>query len=582
MKFLVVKDPQDDSAEYLAEMLRLWGGAHGQVRELSGAPEPARTPVAIVPPGAPLPASWAGAFLAGGGHLILIAPGHRTLEALELPWRPRYAADGGVGYMRLVRPVLGAFSHTGLPIVGRRVRPPSGDGQELGEAVTVWAYAYEIDGKINDRPLIWTAPAAGGLVTVFAYDLVECYRDLRQGRPEHAGWRPDEEDSPRAAHLFGPDWERTFRGGHLPVADFHPMLLLRLAERGLDAPPLRFWQLPGAARSAVLISGDEDGGDPAFNEEMCQFLDTLKAKMVIYIQMSRTRTPPEQLARLMERGHGFSVHPYPSSRTDLTPADGPKFLKELAACVAEFKQRYGLATRSIRNHRMFWTGYTDVARLWGRLGVEMDCNFSHAINARDSNRFFSQPAGCLPMGFLDEGLRRIDVLQQPLHASDDVCFSPEFPYSLHLTAEMFESLADKLLTDTLRPLGAPFAVCFHPVNYHRFAGEPERRFLRRAKARGAALISDYQWLDFWRMRQSWTAAGVDREGERFRYRLAGGRPSAGLAVSFPARRGGRTVRCVGIDGGAVETIELIHFGQERKLLRLPDGASELSVTLAPA
>ena len=99
---------------------------------------------------------------------------------------------------------------------------------------------------------------------------------------------------------------------------------------------VRFWQLPGNSRSVILISGDEDNADPACNETICSFLESLDAAMTIYILMEGTATTPEQMQDWIRRGHRFSVHPYPKSKDDAAWVPRGDVLKKIERCFSEF------------------------------------------------------------------------------------------------------------------------------------------------------------------------------------------------------------------------------------------------------
>jgi len=581
MDVLIVVDPDANRSEYVAEMLSLWGCSFSRLVESEALAKIEGASAAVVPPGVAPDRDSAVSFVAQGGYLVLIAPSREMLQRLDMDYAAHYGDNGEVAYLRQVIPLLDAFSHCDLPVLGRRIQPiPESVEVELPAEAIVWAYLYENDQYINDRPAIWTVPVGRGRVTVFAYDLIECYRDLRQGRPRFAGWRPPGEFHCRPANLFGPDWSSQYHATALPLADFHPMLLSRLIERSVDWPVPRFWQLPGTHRSAVVISGDEDGGDPSFNEEICAFLDTLDARMVIYIIPQRTRSTREHVQQLIQAGHGFSVHPYPMSAGQSEVDPSGDFLKQIERCVTDFRERYGLQTRSVVNHRIFWTaGYADIPKLWERLGIEMDLNYGASVIARGYG--FGHPPGILPISFMDEQFKRINVLQHVRAIGDDTYLS-KMVFSRRATPEMFETYCEALISQALEPLGIPVGTCFHPVNYHRFAGEATRRFLLRARSHGAALMSDTEWLDFWQMRRTWRLTNRASDGSQFGFGFAGEKPSDRLSVTMPTRHDGKTISAIRIEGRQAETSAVGSFGQERTLVVLPDGVDrvELEVTYA--
>ncbi len=578
---LIVKNMGNDSGGYLGEMLSLWGGNFWEevyVSEWSGR----SCEVSIVSPGVDVDVSLVKDKLGEGEHVILITPSRGLLAGLGIDYRVDYGDDGGVGYMRLAEPLLGSFSHYSLPILGRRVLPVgkhySGDFSiSLPADAKVWSYMFEQGTHFTDRPAVWSVGVGRGKLTVFNYDLVECMRNLRQGQPRYAGWRADFDDICRPAYLFGPDWIGQFQSEHLPVVDFHPILLLRLIEESVDFPMVRFWQLPGNSRSVILVSGDEDGALAEEDKTTCAFMDSVDANMTTYIQMQATRTECGDLQVMMDNGHSFSVHPYPMEKGNSGWSPSGDVLAEIEECVKDFQRRYNLPVRSIRNHRGYWAGYVDIPRLWEKLGVAMDTNYAGCFFSRDFSGYYRFPAASLPLRFMDEKFGRIDVLQQPVVSSDDAEFDSGKgeSKSKNWSAEMFEVYGESLIRNNLEPLGLPFAFVFHPGNFCGFAGEAEKRFLRKVKSLGADLISDYDWLDFWEARSSWRVMGVQKIGDGYVYHLSGKASEQPISLSLP----GEQIKKVEIDGREMEGCQITHFGQKRILIPLPAGAEQIELNV---
>ncbi|MGW8182249.1 MAG: hypothetical protein ACWGQW_26265, partial [bacterium] len=163
---------------------------------------------------------------------------------------------------------------------------------------------------------------------------------------------------------------------------------------------------------------------------------------------------------------------------------------------------------------------------------------------------------------------------------DDTSFHPDSEFSLKLSPESTEAYAEALVENTLKPLGIPFGVCFHPVNYTSFAGEAERRFLVKAKTRGAALISDTNWLDFWQMRRSWRLTFVEQVEGTVSYSFMGNTPSRKLSVSLPTEHNGRRICEILVEDEKAEVMKIKHFGQERILVALPDAITSAKVTVS--
>jgi hypothetical protein len=445
------------------------------------------------------------------------------------------------------------------------------------------AYMYETDGGRNDRPAIWSIPVKAGMLTVFAYDIVECFKLLRQGRPEYANWRPDFDDICRPEYLFGPNWMTEFHSQHLPLADFHPMLLVRIIEDSLNIPMPRFWQLPGFNHSVILVSGDEDGAPPRCSEEQMAFMDKIDGNMTMYIHMQGTKTSREELQNQIAKGHSFSVHPYPTSQGEPETMPTGDYFSKIETCVRYFQQHYQLSPRVIRNHRTFWIGYMDIPRLWAKLGVEMDTNYvSSGLSGRDFSSLYACPAGVLPIYFLDEKNKIIVVLQQPVCAMDGIEFDNGNPkgWSRKHTPEMLDAYCDVLVSNILRPLGIPFAFIFHPGNFCTFARGHSQKFLHKAHEHGTALISDYEWLNFWQMRKSWEIIDYKVEGSKIRYKLEGKTSTnQKLSITLPCLYHGREICEITIDGTTPQLSRITHFGEQRMLVELPSKTKEIELKI---
>ncbi len=577
MNVYVLKNSVNDSAEYIAEMVSLWAGNIAATIDLSELPQ--RKCTIIVPSGVEIDSEVTGKHLEAGSHIILVAPNADTMKSFGVNSSFDYADDGSLSHLRLVQPLLHTFSHQAIPLLGQRIGLDGCSESELSSETQIWAYMYENSPKFSNRPAIWTMSIGKGKLTVFTYDLVECYRNLRQGLPQNADKWKLMEHNYKASYLFGEDWSEKFESNNLPLADFHPMLLLNVIEKFQQIPQPRLWQLPGFNQSAILISGDEDVSPPEEHEEICSFLNTLGANMTIYMMPWRTQCEKEHLKPWMDDGHSFSVHPYPTLDWSHPNDSFAEYKEHLIETVKKFKRKFDLPVRCLRNHKLYWSGYTDLPELWQKLGIEMDCNYGYGAVPSSCSSFFSVPAASLPVSFLDSEFHRIDVLQQPCHLGDDAAFFLGSEYSLKLSPELIEAYAESLLEDTLKPLGTVFAVCFHPGNFARFAKEAEKKFLKKAKAKGAALISDVQWLDFWKIRSKWKLVDTKQSYQQIEFTYQGKSKSCDLSLSLPDSYDGRDILEIKVGGKDAAILKIKHFGQERVLVALPDGVNKTTVTI---
>jgi hypothetical protein len=148
-----------------------------------------------------------------------------------------------------------------------------------------------------------------------------------------------------------------------------------------------------------------------------------------------------------------------------------------------------------------------------------------------------------------------------------------------MSPELFENYAQTLITQILEPTGTPFAVCFHPVNFVRFARQAEERFMKKAKSLGAKIIADDAWLDFWQMRCSWRLVKQERNESGFAYHLQGDQASKDLSVTFPTTFKQKSIDRITIDGEDCRTELINHFGMKRFLFVVPDGITECQINI---
>jgi hypothetical protein len=303
----------------------------------------------------------------------------------------------------------------------------------------------------------------------------------------------------------------------------------------------------------------------------------------MYIMVQSTKSSLEDLQDNIDRGHSFSVHPYPAFSKESESCSTGNGVAKIEKCVKDFQLRYNLPARIIRNHRLYWEGYLDIPRLWEKLGVEMDTNYvSASLSGKDFGSFFASPAGVLPIYFLDEQNKIIAVLQQPVGAMDTLEFNNGKPQSWNKqnSPEMFDAYCNALVSNILKPLGIPFAFIFHPGNFCTFAREHSQRFLLKAHEHGTALISDYDWLDFWQMRKGWKIIDFNADGSKIRYKLEGKTTTnQKLSITLPCHYNDREMREITIDGTMPRLSKITHFGEQRVLVELPGNTKEIELKI---
>jgi len=568
MKIGIVAGSGPDWSAYLGEMLRAWGLAFFEIVPPSGVSRAAgeEVDVLILSPGAAVAADVLEAFVQGGGDVVGFAPD-------EVLSRPAGVRDGGPKEgsqrLRLTQPLaVGALGLT-LPLAGEAHTLRGADRP------TVWAYLYAEESYASESPGLIVRSVGPGRVALFAYNLPLGLALLRQGDPARTGFIPEGDSYQRPCHLFGRSTSAT--DGWVPFADLQALAfcdLVRhlLARRG---PVPSLWHLPEEAPSLLVYSGDEDGGDPEFDEVEMRDLEAQGGAMSLYIFPDQTGLTPEAVAALQARGHTISVHP------NLAPAASESNAVQLARARAQvdlFTERFGVPVHTVRNHSMIWPGYLELAELWEEIGVRMDTNFITVSYLR--SREWSPYVGigaALPLPFVRLDGRLIRVWQQPTHLSDGVGFHPEVDYSLKLSPAQFEIILRRAFEDAARYYHTPFCVCIHPVNYVRYSGEQGRLLMRVAREHGMPIWSVDQWLAFWEARETWNLSAVRHEEGRLIFQAAGQAATSRLSLALPARANGASLERVLLDGRPAPFAVRPRFLRETALVSLPPGTAEVGV-----
>lgn len=567
MKIIIAPGAPVDGAPYLAEIFNAFGlCCHQRLpsTETLGAASP-QSDLLVIPRGGDI--ASAETFLRAGGSAVAFQPGETLL--------------------RLAR--LEKIRETNMPTRLRLTQPvcPAVRGESLWTLGTVHWYAPKpgpnVVGYLTDltQTSVETVAAiecevGAGRLVVFAYDPVECITRLRQGDPKRANFLPPGQRTPRATFLQQPNppadtfWR--------PTADLHARTLCAVIERLLQrrAPVPTLWHFPDARPAIVLFSGDEDGGTQEANDRQMRDLEAVGGAMNLYVIPDSTSITRSLIEEYTRRGHAISVHP------NLVPAAGDS--PEAQVAVAEkqirmFQEKFQWPVRTLRNHCYMWPGYLDLPALWERLGVGMDGNTTATLYGLSSEHGpYVNVHAAMPMRYVREDGRLIDVFQQPTHINDDLAAHRTKDYSLKYTPDEFDQIAQRMLDDAIRFYHAPICANFHPCNYVDFSGEHGRVLMRRAHERGLSIWSLDRWHNWWRARSAWRISDSKWDGNKLRFQVEG--PSCdGITLVLPATFADRHVASVLIDKLSTPCEQDVRHGKTVALVKLPAGCKEATVTV---
>jgi len=503
-------------------------------------------------------------FVHAGGLVVAIRP-DPTVDRLAGLSRQREAA--GPFRLRLVQPVC----------IGARGEPLWTLGPitvyENNPDLHVAGYLFRPGDAESEAPGIIERDIGAGRLAIYAYDPVQCIVQLRQGRPERAGYLPPGEIKPRSLYLHEPNppADTLWR----PTADLHGGVLCEIIKRLLarHAPVPTLWHIPAGHSAILLFSGDEDAGEQAANDRQMKDLESAGGAMSLYVFPDHTSITHERIEDYTRRGHTISVHP------NLVPAAGRADAEQLALAeqqVRLFQEKFQQPVRTVRNHSYGWPGYLELPELWERLGIGLDANTCAFLyhQSPDCGPFANVHAA-LPLPFVREDGSLIDVYQQATHINDDIWFHPTVPHSMKCSAKQFDSIAHRILDDAVRFFHSPICANFHPCNYVDFSGEHGRALMRRARELGVPMWSLDRWHDFWRARATWRLTHQEWDGSHLRFTLKG-QACESLALSVPAMSaGGRRIQKLTLADVALPCAVVERQGHRVVQVVLPAGLSEV-------
>ena len=512
---------------YAAEILRAEGIGDLEVVELStlegdrALQELRRFGVVVLTDCGTVPglAERLGEYVEGGGRLVLLRPAVElaSLAGLE----PRYRARANAGLLvDSASPAFGGFPYEPLQVIGAVdvYRPLPG--------TTVVARTVAGDWPVEPYPAIVECAAGQGRVLSFLYDLPHTVARLRQGDPELAEVDSDGLVGVRPSDAI--QWQADPRTAMIPQAEVHQALLARAVEWLCPWPLPRLWYLPGTAQSLLVLTGDvcTDRNDDWLMEEAA-LAERYGGTLAIYLN-EQTAFSQEKAARLVERGHALSIHPF------AVPFSAPHMDATLGRHLAGFRQRYGIRPRTVRHHRLQWLGWAEQAKLEQRHGLALDLNFTTARPVRNGYLF---GAG-RPLRFVDEAGRVIDTWQQPTQFEDDLILG-DHEISLRIGTAEATALYQQLLDESVARWHSVIAVNLHPGNFMRYSGDWGRFLVSVSAASHVPIWDPERWLTFTQARDALRVARPQGDHGHWRMDVPDGSASRDLTLLVPLRFSGQ-------------------------------------------
>lgn len=352
--------------------------------------------------------------LLNSAALVVLTEGPVTIE--QIPWLETYVAEGGC--LIAMRPdaslssLFGVKAETGVTTNGYlKIESSQPSDTDLttetlqfhGQAnhyrpmdATVLARLYHDRATPTDWPAVTVRSHGQGWAALWAFDLARSVAYTRQGDPLKVGQERDGFEGFRAQELFF-DWIDLERMG-IPQVDEQMRLLSQLITKmiGNQLPLPRLWHLPNASPALLVVTGDSHANPVTNIEAVLTLVEAYNGTMsILYTPQPRSDNPlrrmaaltvqqvqnwlnpfpvnqeqpptPAQVEQWRARGHEFSLHPY----VEAGLAEGYQ------AYVAAFEaEGYTFpAVKTVRTHRVLWSGWVETAKVQAANGFGMNLDF---------------------------------------------------------------------------------------------------------------------------------------------------------------------------------------------------------------
>lgn len=387
-------------------------------------------------------------------------------------------------------------------------------------------------------PAVGQLAHGDGQVVVWAYDLARSVVLTRQGNPAWAGQERDGlTDALRPMDLFvGQGGEANWLDtGKLPLAQAdEQMRLLAHALEQLQDPQPRLWYFPGTARSVLIMTGDSEGCTGSCVDLPMQHAAAYGGHYTAYLL--GTQPTAAEVAAWQAAGHEVAPH-YNNTANAAQPS--------VASMTAVYDQMtaahlaaYGTPPRTVRNHWILWTGWSEQAEIELAHGIQLDGNYYHYGSWMGTAPGHFTGSG-LPLRFADENGQILDIFQSNTQLPDERWHGE------------LETAFRTLVDDSLN--GGAYAFLnanFHPPSYSTFQAQAAN-MMAYANAQGVPIWSAEDTLDFLLARNRVETRTIEWDGAHLTFTVVEPVLGQDLTLLVPAQASGAALTQVRVDGAVV-------------------------------
>mgnify|MGYP000897045375 CR=1 FL=1 len=505
-------------------------------------------------------------YVNGGGRLIAMRPDAQIKGLFGLGAAAGTLADGYVKFDN-AQPAAAGLTTAALQIHGTADQYALAGGTEV-------ARLYSNRTTATAYPAV--ASGSGGRAVAFTYDLARNVVYTRQGNPANANLDTDGDSIVRSVDLF-----QTAGGGApwvdrdvipVPQADEQQRLLARLIQAQLSAtaPLPQLWYFPGSAKTMLVLTGDAHANPQSYYDLVLNSVGARGGGITVYITRGGDIAGNDMYVQTRRaQGHEFGIHPY-----------GVPEYANLAAGYADYSAWYAATyssskSRTVRNHRVAWEGWTTAAEAAVANGLALDTNFYHwGTWLRKSDGTW--PHGYITgsgqaMKFVKSDGTILPIYQQLTQLVDEhllTGFGKEELSSAQGIA-VSQAMIDASQAGDYAALMTQFHIDYYNFGYPQTWAEGTMDY---ANSLGIPIWNADQWLAFVETRSGANYSNVAWNGATgtLTFDLSAG-AGANLTTLLPLNYAGRTLQSVSVDGSPAAFSAQTIKGQSMAFVSVPSG-----------
>jgi len=452
--------------------------------------------------------------------------------------------------------------------------------QAHGAEIIATLYADKFSEK--EFPAVVSYDYGKGHTIAFLYNLPKSIVYTRQGNPLFAGIEKDGIPGLRGMDLFADGWLDTSMNT-INQADQQMALLSHCIQylNSFTKPLPRIWYFPDSLKCLVVLDNDGENNTEADFEPQFQDVDSMGAKMTIYI-MDIDKVSKAWVDKWIAKGHEIAAHP-DDTREALDPT-----WNRMDSVIGDIKEqiasKYGITVRTNVNHWFVWCGrnadgsqnFAAQARLEEKHGIEMDGNYAHYDMNSNQGAYYLGQLGInhgnytgsgLVMKYADAEGKTVNVYQRFNAVYDQQYNESNDPEGFF---NCFIGLMDRSLNNEIYSI---ISIKAHNNEYY-FSKEPLMEMLAYANDKGIPVWTALNLLNFLKMKDEASFTNISWANNRLSFTLNSSlKHSNGLTFMIPANHGDKKITGITKDNKDIQlTIKSVK-GSEYAFVTVEPGAN---------